>query len=43
MTNRFNEVSNWVASRIIATENLKARAKVLKKVILVAGIKMEYE
>jgi len=38
MINRFNEVSQWVASEICRQENLKKRVKVLQKFIEVAEV-----
>lgn len=36
MTARFNQISNWVASVFVTTENLKQRIKILKKFIDIA-------
>jgi hypothetical protein len=36
MTARFNQISNWVATVFVTTENLKQRVKILKKFIDIA-------
>jgi len=38
--NRFNEVSQWVASEILSEPNLEARTQLLEKFIRVADVSL---
>lgn len=42
VVNRFNLMSNWIVTKVVTTQNLTARATLLKKIINVLGYMKEY-